>query len=277
MSTPSIEGHRTVRRLGPVAITGASGQVGTDVRRHLEHLPNEVRPLGRHDDLAAAITDAEVVVHLAGTLRPRRPDTHAQANLDTVAATVAALKRSAVQRVVFLSYIDADPGSANPYLRAKGEAEELVHASGTPAVVFRATHIYGPADTPGPTAAAMLSRNGRPVSVLGNGRQRYAWLARRDAVAALAAAALDTGAPTGTFELAGPQAYAVDDFVRRINAPGTAIRHLPPGVARLVGRVVPSLPAALVDVLLRDCLPRGDAGDTARVFRFPLHSLPDAW
>jgi uncharacterized protein YbjT (DUF2867 family) len=71
-------------RAGPVAVTGASGQVGTPLRRRLGQLPNEVRPLRRDDDLAAAFGDADAVVHLLRTLRPHNPNTYRAANLDTV-------------------------------------------------------------------------------------------------------------------------------------------------------------------------------------------------
>ncbi|WP_461175267.1 NAD-dependent epimerase/dehydratase family protein (plasmid) [Arthrobacter sp. Z1-9] len=120
------------------------------------------------------------MVHLAGTLRPKRPNTYEGANLDTVAATVAALEGSGARRVVFLSYLDADPASGNPYLRAKGQAEEMLRALDVPVVIFRAAHIYGPPEEPGPTVAAMLSRAGKAVSVLGPGTQRYAWISRED-------------------------------------------------------------------------------------------------
>jgi uncharacterized protein YbjT (DUF2867 family) len=74
-----------------VAVTGASGQVATALRRRVDQLTNEVRPLGRGDDLAAAFGDADAVVHLAGTLQPRKPNTYRAANLDTALATAAAL------------------------------------------------------------------------------------------------------------------------------------------------------------------------------------------
>ena len=98
-----------------------------------------------------AFRDAEAVVHLAGTLLPGRQSTYEQANRATVSQTVAALAGSAVERVVFLSYVGADPQSDNAYLRAKGEAEELLYRSGRDCVVFRCTHIFGPPDDPGPT------------------------------------------------------------------------------------------------------------------------------
>lgn len=262
---------------GPVVVTGASGQVGTALQERLAALPNEVRPLGRRDDVAAAVRDADAVVHLAGTLRPRRPDTYADSNLATAERVAAALPGSSVRRVVDLSYLDADPASDNPYLRLKGEAEQRLLAAGVPTVVLRAAHVYGDPDRPGPTAGAMLARGGRPVSVLGSGRQRWAWVANRDVVEALTHAALDPSTPTGTFELTGPRALRVDEFVRHVNGPDVRIRHLPDPLARLLARVVPSLPPPMVDVLLRDCLPPGDPSATARRFGFELHDLAEMW
>jgi uncharacterized protein YbjT (DUF2867 family) len=261
----------------PVAITGASGQVGTALRKRLADLPNEVRAPGRDDDLEAAFRSADVVVHLAGTLAPRRPNTYRAANLETVEATAKALRGSGVKRVVFLSYVDADPASPNAYLRYKGQAERLLVDSGTPAVILRSTHIYGTPAEPGPTVAAMLSTDGKPVSVLGPGTQRYAWVARDDVVEALLRAALDPAAPIGTLELAGPEALTVDDFVRRVNAEGVPIRHLAPWVAKLLGRLRPSLPSPLIDVMLRDSLPRGRGPDATEGLGTSPRTLAAAW
>ena len=97
---------RVAWRAGPVAVTGASGQVGTLLAQRLGERANEVRCLGREDDLAAAFSDAAAVVHLAGTLQPRKPNTYRAANLDTALATAAALARSGAERVVFLSFFD---------------------------------------------------------------------------------------------------------------------------------------------------------------------------
>lgn len=262
---------------GPVVVTGASGQVGTALQERLASLPNEVRAIGRGDDLAAAVRDADAVVHLAGTLRPRRADTYAGANLETAEAVAAALAGSSVRRVVFLSYLDADPASDNPYLRLKAEAEQRLQATGVPTVVLRAAHVYGDPRRPGPTVEAMLSRDGKPVSVLGSGRQRWAWVANRDVVEALTHAALDPRTPTGTFELTGVRALRVDEFVRHVNGADVRIRHLSDPLARLLSRVVPSLPAPMVDVLLRDCLPSGDPSATARRFGFTLHDVTEVW
>jgi uncharacterized protein YbjT (DUF2867 family) len=262
---------------GPVAITGASGQVGTALQKRLADLPNEVRALGRDGDLEAAFRGVDVVVHLAGTLAPRRPNTYRAANLATVGTTVAALRGSGAKRVVFLSYVDADPASRNPYLRYKGEAEGLLGDSGTPAVIIRSTHIYGTRDDPGPTVAAMLSKDEKPVWVMGPGTQRYAWVARDDVVEAIVRAAVDPEAPIGALELAGPEAVTADDFIRHVNGEDVRIRHLAPWAAGLMGRLLPSLPSPLVDVMLRDSLPKGAAPDAAERLGLRLRTLEEMW
>lgn len=263
-------------RQGPIVVTGASGQVGTALQRRLAGVPNPVRPVGRGDDLAVALQDAEVLVHLAGTLQPRRPNTYRAANLGTAVASAAALTGSGVDRVVFLSFLTADSASANPYLRAKGLAEQVLVSTGVPTVVLRSGHILGPPAAPGPTATALLARDGR-VSVLGPGTQRLTPVVLDDVVDAIAAAALDPTSPVGTFEVAGPDTVTMDELVRLLNPPGVRIRHVPAWLARLLGIVVPSLPRPLVDVLLADAVAGPQAGDDLARFGVTPRSIADVW
>lgn len=260
---------------GPIAITGASGQVGAALRSRLARLPNEVRPLGRGDDLAEAFRDATAVVHLAGTLRPKPPSTYVEANLRTVERTVAALEGSSVERVVFLSYVGADPGSSNAYLRTKAEAERLLHESGRDTVVFRCTHIFGPPEEPGPTVSALLARDSQSTAwVLGGGAQRVAPVYRDDVADAIVAA-LDPRTNHGRFDLAGPDEMTMDDFVRIVNKEGTKLRHLPTLVTRTLGRVLPDLTPELVDIMLADSL--GDQIRAVRAFGLDRRWLEDIY
>ena len=265
------------RRVKTVTIVGASGLVGIALRGRLARERLAVRPLGRGDDLEVAVKDADAVVHLAGALRPRHPSTYQEANRDTVAATCAALAGSAARRVLFLSFPGADAGSANPYLRYKAEAEQLLRNCGVPAVIFRCAHIYGPPERPGPIASALVAGRRSVVWVLGPGTQRYAWVALEDVAEVLARAVLDPDAPAGTFSLAGPHAYQLDEFVRHINPGPVRIRHLPGWAARLAGHLKPSLPWPMVDVMLRDCLPEPGTEDGATLFGVAQHPLVQVW
>ena len=263
-------------RTGPVAVTGAAGQVGARLQERLGHLPNEVRPLGRQDDLLAAFGDADAVVHLAGTLLPHKPNTYRAANLDTVLATVAALAHSQAQRVVYLSFLTARLDASNAYLRYKAEAEEALRTCGVPAVIFRCGHIYGPSTEPGPTASAFVAKSGK-VALLGSGAQQLAPVYRDDVVEAILHAAVDPDTPIGTFEVTGPDSMTAEEFARGLNSEPVRIRRTPVMVARLLGRLAPTLTPELVDVLLADAVPTEDVAATARRFGVELHHLGDVW
>src|SRR5262245_50122960 len=260
---------------GPVAVTGASGHVGGVFSRRLGELPNEVRALGRRGNLVEAVRDADAVVHLAGTLQPLKGNTYEQANVETVRETVEALAGSSVKRVVFLSYVGADQFSPNDYLRTKGEAESLVTAAGRDAVIIRSTFIYGPPDDPGPSTAPFIAHDGKAVSVLGSGAQRYAPVFVGDVAEVLTRAALDRSAPTGTFALAGPDVLTVDEFVQVLNRSGAKERHLQGRFARLLAHLLPTLTPALVEVMTADSLP--DTSLAADAFGVDLHQIRDVY
>jgi uncharacterized protein YbjT (DUF2867 family) len=262
-------------RSGPVVVTGASGQVGRALQRRLEILPNVVRTAGRGDDLVAALDGAEVLVHLAGTLAPRRPNTIEEANLATVEASAAALEQNPVDRLVFLSFPRALPAAANRYLAAKGRAEAVWAETGLPVTTFRCAHIVGPPDEPGPTAAPMLARGRRKVPVLGSGRQRLTPLSRADAVEAIVHAALDPDTPTGTFDLGGPDEVTMDGLVDLLNGGSVAKRHLVGLPLRLATRFSPQLSPTLVDIMTGDVVV--DGAPAAARFDITRRSLRDGW
>lgn len=262
-------------RTGPVAITGASGHVGRFVRARLAGLPNEVRPLGRGDDLAAAFADADAVIHLAGTLQPLGENSYEEANVGTVRRTVEALAGSAVTRVLLLSYVGADAASDNAYLRTKGEAERLVLGCGREGVVVRSTFIFGPPDDPGPSAAPFIS-HGHAVAVIGSGRQRYAPVYVADVAEALVRFALDPATPTGTFGITGPRALTVDDFAAALSGGHARERHLRGPVARALAHLTPRLTPAMVNVLAADSVSDG-AASADRVLGMRLHSVADTY
>jgi NADH dehydrogenase len=260
-----------------VAITGASGQVGTLLAARLEAAGVETTSLGRGDDWAAGIAGADAVAALAGTLKPEAGDDFRSANVETAARTAAAARAGEVERIAFLSYVGAAADSANAYLRSKYEAEELLGASGVPLTILRCVHIFGLPERPGPTAGAFIATGRRAVIVPGSGRQRIAPLYIDDVAAALTTVLIDPDAPTGVFELGGPDEMAMDDFVRAVNGSAARIRHLPAPLARVSGRLSPALTPALMDLLLRDNVAGEDPATVGARFGFTPTRLDEIW
>jgi uncharacterized protein YbjT (DUF2867 family) len=133
-----------------------------------------------------------------------------------------------------------------------------------------------PAPRSRPTASAFVAKSGK-VTLLGSGTQQLAPLYRDDVVEAILHAALDPETPIGTFELAGPDTMTAEEFARLVNAEPIRIRRTPAMLARLLGRVVPTLTPDLVDVMLADTVPTEDVTATARRFGVELHRAADVW
>jgi nucleoside-diphosphate-sugar epimerase len=275
--------------IGTVVVTGAGGQVGrallqslvTDARTiALTHgvadLPATSIIRGPLDSApaAAAIRDADYVVHLAGALRPVGRNSYHAANVETTEAVVSALRDAKVRRVLHLSYVGACEDATNAYLRSKAVAEWLLAESGKDVVVFRCTHIIGSRDAPGPLALAMIAEPGKGVTVPGDGRQVVAPVYLGDVVAALKAA-MATGSP-GMYELAGPDRMTMDDLVRLLNQSWRVpITHIPGWAARILRVVLRTTPGPLVEVMLRDSL--GDPSRAVAAFGIELTSLRAIW
>lgn len=253
----------------PLMITGASGQVGRALVAALAARGVRATALVRSpaqlngcyecvDWIAApaaerALAAAAAGVHLAGNLKPASGD-YRSANVATSERVAAAITPGTCRRVVFLSFLGANPASSNAYLASKAAAETVLRASGVPTTVLRCSHIIGPPAHPGPTASSLIARRGGLVTVLGSGRQRWAPVAVNDVVAAiLAALQLDCD---GVFDLQGPDLFSLQTLIDLLN-PGRRLRRL-----RIPARVAPllrfaGLPRALIEVMLADCVSEG--------------------
>lgn len=273
-----------------IAVTGAGGQVGRFLLDRLEGL--RVRTIatmrtpialpgiqvvhGSLDsaDVQTALKEADIIVHLAGALKPLGKNSYEAANLGTTHAVARAARAGKASRILYLSYVGAKENSTNAYLRMKATAERILAETGREVVVFRCTHIVGSPDTPGPTASAMLAKLGQAVHVLGPGSQIIAPIYRDNVVSALLRA-MQSGAP-GVYDLTGPDRMTMDEMVRMINRNAAVrITHIPAWAARLLGLVVPALPYAMVDVLLRDSV--GESSAAIHVFGLMPTSLKTVW
>lgn len=282
-------------KLQTIVVTGANGQVGQQLLKALQGQYSEVIALVRQPaDLPATevvtnwvnslqaqhvIARADAIVHLAGTLNPENGD-YNSANLHSTEVLLSALTPK-TQRVIFLSYVGASRDSGNAYLATKAIAERRLKASGVPLTIFRCAHIIGSPEQPGATAKNLLSRNGKSISVLGSGQQVVTPIYLGDVVTAIVLALEHPH--DGTFDLVGPGRFSMDGLVSLLNRNGGAfprnhslkVKHLPDRLARLLPWVVRGLPAALVDVMLRDSA--GEPKRAVETFGLELTPLQQVW
>jgi NADH dehydrogenase len=215
-----------------VLVVGATGDLGGLIARSLLEQGAQVRILVRegssYDDLvelgaeavpgdlkdAASLRTAcagvETVITTANSVARGGEDTvesvDRKGNLDLIEAAAGA----GVRRFIFISALGANASSPEPFMRAKGEAEEALRESGMTWTIFQPNiymELWIPMMVGGPALA------GKPVTLVGEGRRRHSMVARQD-VAAYALAALENkAADDQTLVIGGPEPLSWRDII----------------------------------------------------------------
>lgn len=271
-----------------VMVTGASGSVGRalvprllarDEVRACVRRPEAAAPLRamgakvavgsfeEPDDLIEILPRVVTLIHLVGG--PDQPDQESlfAANHRSTLTALAAAREAGVPRFVLLSVPGASPESEDPFLRAKGLAEEAVATSGLEYAIVRCSHTYGlgglwfTAVVQGALASPPLALGGEaPVApVLADDVARV--------LAATEDRPADPGGFGGTWALEGPDAVTPAALTRMLTGEDAALPvPLAPAEAasRLEALLEIPLPRYAVDHLLRPL--RADAPDAAEAF-----------
>src|SRR4051812_15145371 len=164
-----------------ILVTGSSGFIGSAVIRALAEAGHSVRAASRERtgvenldriewmrlpdletdvDWTPLLDGMDIVVHLAAIAHRSRAESrdYARANRIATANLAQACRRDSIQRLIFMSSIGAQSGSAadhvvteqdepwpmTAYDRAKLAAEEEIRHSGAPFTILRPVIIYGP-------------------------------------------------------------------------------------------------------------------------------------
>ena len=154
----------------PVFITGATGFIGQRLvsglleqgfsvrvmvrpdRKPDDRLPEGCEQLAVNltdvDKLTGIVTDSSAVIYCAGSVRGRRIDDFAVANILGVKAILEALERSnKAPPMLLLSSLAASRPEISDYARSKFEGEQLLHDK--PSLrwtILRPPAVYGPGD-----------------------------------------------------------------------------------------------------------------------------------
>jgi uncharacterized protein YbjT (DUF2867 family) len=208
-----------------VFLTGGTGFVGRHVARRLAERGHRLRALVRQPAAAAslaelgaelvegdvtggkeldqAIAGCEVVVHLVGIIRERRPQqTFENVHTRGTQRLVEAAQRADVGKFILMSALGAKhDGTA--YQRTKYEAEEVVRRSGIAHVIFRPSVIVG-SDGEFVRLLLRLVRGLRLIPVIGDGRYRLQPIDVADVAEAFAQAVERANLKNESFDIAGP-------------------------------------------------------------------------
>ena len=286
-----------------IAVIGATGIVGGMIVRRLLDRGKEVRILVRRDSLSAQLalegraTSAESLIE-AGA-QPVHGDLRDRASLDavvegvhTVISTansagrggddnpqsvdlegnqnlIEAARDAGVQHFVFISAFGASPNHPVPFMQAKGQTEASLRDSGMEYTILAPTPFL---EVWAAVVVGMPALQGKPVSLIGEGRRRHSFISNRD-VAAFAAAAVDHPAARNQYlAIGGPEPLTWHDVVstyERALARPIPVQFVP------MGEPIPGLPDPMPWILagMETYDSAIDMAETAHTFAVPLTTL----
>ncbi len=252
-----------------ITIFGGSGFLGRHLVRALAKRDYRIRVAVRRPDLAfhlqplgrvgqihavqanlrfpesveAAVQGASAVVNVAGILSER-----GRQSFETVhvagAGAVARAAAAANARMVHISAIGADEGSASRYAQSKARGEAAVLAAAPEAIIFRPSIMFGTEDDFFNRFAAM-ARVSPALPLIGGGRTRFQPAFVGDVATAIAEAVGGGARPGTVYELGGPDVRTFAELLDLILV--TIQRHrilvpIPFAVAEPAARLLQFLP-----------------------------------
>jgi nucleoside-diphosphate-sugar epimerase len=230
-----------------VAVTGASGFIGSALCRLLRSKGHEVRPIGRQlldssqgedseDTLELAMAGATVVMHLAARAHVTKEE-HAdplaeyrRVNLSGTLRVAAAASRAGVRRMVFVSSIGVlgnssgertfletdEPAPTEHYAISKWEAEQelraFAQASPLEIAIVRPPLVYGPRVKGNFLRLLRMLRAGVPLP-LGSIRNQRSYVAVENLCDVLALCAFHPAAAGRMFLVADGEDVSTPDLL----------------------------------------------------------------
>jgi uncharacterized protein YbjT (DUF2867 family) len=208
-----------------ILVTGATGQAGSEVVRALQEHGHDVRAFVRDPDKAYSLFGDTVELATGDLADPRAVRAALEGSEQVVlsgpddplrveweSSLIDAAASMGVRRIVKISSIVAEPGSAVAFWDWHGQVEHHLRESGVSAVILRSSfymsNLLASADQ-----VALEGRLYAPA-----GEARIAMIDPRDVGAAAAAVLSATGHDARTYVLTGPEAITYGQVAVALSA-----------------------------------------------------------
>lgn len=223
----------------PIAITGASGYLGSHLCRRLAEAGLPLRALVRDRrnaeresrlhgldlewveadvtqpaSLAAALQGAAAVVHAVAVAIERKPGDYERINYLGTRHLVEAAASAGIQRLIYISQLGAAADLPYRFLASKGKAEDYVTASRLDWTVFRPAVIWGPEDEFANSFARLIPLTPLVFPLVGDENSRFQPVWVEDVVTCIQKSLDDPGTYHQIYELAGPEVLTLEQIER---------------------------------------------------------------
>lgn len=258
-----------------ILVTGGTGFIGKALVRHLVEagypvrmlirpsphspdlprgVPVEIAVSGLNDErgLRSAMVNVDTIYHLAGG-EWRGPSADLmQIDIQGTQAICRTAADAGIQRIFYISHLDADRASAFPVLKAKAIAEEHIRRSGINYTILRSAIVYGKGDGFTTGLAQLLHALPSMFLVPDDGRTLLQPFWVEDLVTCLVWSLEDTTTYNQTLSVGGPEYLSFNQVLETMNEVLGLRRRLvhvaPPylrGLTVLLEYLLPGLPISV--------------------------------
>lgn len=213
-----------------VAVTGANGFVGKNVRKFL--YKNKVNVLGisrknfvKHSTetkiqsenlleqrLQKKLKNYDALVHLIGIGIESSGSTFEEINVNLTKNTIKLCKKSGIKKIIYISGLGVSKDSISSYFASKYKAEQEIINSGLDYTIFRASYIIGKTDHLTKSLTKQMKKG--TIVIPGSGRYRLQPIFVEDVAKIILESILKKKFSNKILDLVGPRKISFEDFVK---------------------------------------------------------------
>jgi len=213
-----------------VAVTGANGFVGKNVRKFL--YKNKVNVLGisrknfvkyptetkaqsknlLEQQLQKKLKNYDALVHLIGIGVESSGSTFEEINVNLTKNTIKLCKKSGIKKIIYISGLGVSKNNTSNYFTSKYKAEQEIINSGLDYTIFRASYIIGETDH---LTKSLLKQMKKGVIIIpGSGKYQLQPIFVEDVAKIILESILVKKFSNKILDLVGPRKINFEDFVK---------------------------------------------------------------
>ena len=213
-----------------VAVTGANGFVGKNVRKFL--YKNKVRVLGisrknfgkystetkaqsknlLEQRLQKKLKNYDVLVHLIGIGVESSGSTFEEINVNLTKNTIKLCKKSGIKKIIYISGLGVSKNNTSNYFTSKYKAEQEIINSGLDYTIFRASYIIGKTDHLTKSLSKQMKKG--VIIIPGSGKYQLQPIFVEDVAKIILKSIVEKNFSKKILDLVGPRKISFEDFVK---------------------------------------------------------------
>lgn len=213
-----------------IVITGASGFVATNLRKHLseknvklisisrnnfKEFRNEQKIISKNYDpniLLPKIKNSDALVHLIGIGKQSIKINYETVNVEFTNHILNLCKKSKIKKLIFASGLGVSDKTSLGYFISKYKAEKLITNSGLDYTIFRPSYIVGKNDLL--TKYLKKQIKNKQISIPGSGKYSIQPIHISDVVQIIFQSISDIKFKNKTIDLVGPNPLSFEKYVK---------------------------------------------------------------